>query len=338
MMTEDAEAKCEVRDELKAYIYHYMPLIDERLRVSETQLSQRDFHAATIIVKELILEVSNDDNKDDFAEKPWFAVIFHHARSWYRETYGEAFDRDHTDKSLGLVLIRDIPVELIVPMTRSRVETPNETAWLSFPIKVEDDENPLDWLKRAPNLALLDEAERQQARHDAALIATALRSMQMNFLGIEPNDDTVSGLLGGVRAEFETAANKILRPGSVDRASALWTIHMAVERTLKAFAQHKTGAFHEIHNLFELFDDVIPHGITANRSLLKKLPRDREVISDRYGLRGTPPIGEVYEAYKAALKIVGDVSPSFHRKLNVGGARFLIRKAPWITLPNPDKK
>lgn len=140
--------------------------------------------------------------------------------------------------------------------------------------------------------------------------------------------------LGGVRAEFESAAGQMLRAEASGRASALWTLHMAIERILKAFAQYKTGTFRQIHNLFELFDGVVAHGIKVDRELLKKLPREGDVINDRYGLRGTPSVWETYEAYKSSLAIVAGVSQSFRWKINFGGSRILLRKAPWITLPS----
>jgi len=108
--------------------------------------------------------------------------FFHDAGSWYREIHGDAFERGGTDTALGLVLVRAIPVELAVPIARSRVEVPGKTAWLKFLIKVEDDENPLDWLRGAPNIALLDETEAKRVPTDAVRVATALLSIQMNAI------------------------------------------------------------------------------------------------------------------------------------------------------------
>jgi HEPN domain-containing protein len=156
----------------------------------------------------------------------------------------------------------------------------------------------------------------------------------MNLMGVEPHDDAVHGLLEGVLAEFESAARQLLRPEDTGRASALWTMQMAVERVLKAYAQHKLGTYRQIHNLFELYDDIAAHGIDADRDLLKKLPRDRDVMSDRYGLRGTPSLLEAFDAYRAALSFVGSISGKFAHKYYVGGAGFLLRKPSWTTLPS----
>ncbi|WP_027547601.1 hypothetical protein [Bradyrhizobium sp. WSM2254] len=323
---------------LKDAIYGHMPLIDTRLAADESLLAVRPFEAAAMFVKDCVFEVSNDPDKDDFAAKPWFAIIYHHVEAWYRETYGDAMKRGAGNVACGVVLVRDLPVELAVPLTRSKVETPGETAWLFFPVTVEQDEDPLDWLMAAPSLATLNKAAKEGVGKDAVAIATALRSIRIDFMGIEPHDDAVFGLLEGVLAEFESAARQMLRAEPTGRASALWTLQMAVERTLKAFAQHKAGTFRQIHNLYELFDDVAGYGTGADRNLLKKLPRDRDVMSDRYGLRGTPTIWETYEAYKAALLLVSSLSRHFKRKINVGGGGVLLRKPPWTTLPSEQTK
>jgi hypothetical protein len=323
---------------LKQAIYGHLPLIDARLAADDSLLATRPFEAAAMFVTDCVIEVSIDPDKDDFAAKPWFAIIYRHVEDWYRETYGEAMNRGPGNVACGVVLIRGLPVELAVPLTRSKVETPGKTVWLSFPVTVEHDENPFDWLRASPNLETLGTAEISEIRKDAGDIATALRSIRTNLMGVEPHDDTVSGFLDGVLAEFESAARQILRVDATGRASALWTLQIAVERALKAFAQHKSGAFRKIHNLDLLFDEIAGYGIGADRNLLKKLPRDSDVTDDRYGLRGTPTVWETFEAYKAALSIVSSVSRHFNRKISIGGGSLLVGKAPWTTLPSEDAK
>jgi hypothetical protein len=311
--------------------------IDVILSAQETPLRMRPFSAATIFVEHCIVEISGDV-KTDYAVKPWFAIIYHHIDQWYRDHYGAAFNAKTDSIAIGLVLVRDIPVEIQVPLTTSRVEVPGETAWIKFPIEVDPDEAPLSWLVSPPNLVRLSDGEHAQLTSDATSVAKALRSIKVNFMGIEPADETVNGLLEGVMPELETAARNVLRNDAHGHGGALWALQMAVERTLKAFSQHKSGTFRKIHNLFELFDDVASHGVKVDRVLLKKLPGDKEVMNDRYGLGSTPSLREVVEAYKAALSIVGCFSHDFRRKVNVGGASFLIGKAPWTTLPSAPSK
>ena len=45
---------------------------------------------------------------------------------------GRRLQRGETSTATGVVLVRGVPVEVRVPLTRSTVETPGETTWLHF--------------------------------------------------------------------------------------------------------------------------------------------------------------------------------------------------------------
>ncbi|RWX70814.1 hypothetical protein EN780_02115 [Mesorhizobium sp. M4B.F.Ca.ET.089.01.1.1] len=203
---------------------------------------------------------------------------------------------------------------------------------------IEDGEDPENWLVGSPPIDRLDRKERTKLNAKLANVGTGLRLIRINMMGIKPRDETVNGLLEGVLSEFESAADNILRKDVAGRGAALWSLQMAVEKTLKAFAQHKTGTFRQTHDLFVLYDDVRDQGIGAKRDLLKKMPREPQIMSDRYGLGGTPAIFEVMNAYNAALAFVSEASHSFARELYVGGARFLLKKPPWLELPPAAKR
>lgn len=343
-MVEQSTEKIQQPDELAEYIRKIMPHIDAGLERSEMSLTERVLTAATIFVDEMILEIRNGDTIEektkttDYVVRPWFAIIYHHVENWYREHYGEALHANESGRAHGYVLVRSLPVSLIVPLTRSRVETPGESAWLSFPKEVESDEDPLQWLGKSPNVATLGNCDRSALIKDASEIATALRSIRVNSMGVEPSDDTMYGLLNGIAGEFESAAQKAVRNEAAGRPAALWNIHLAIERALKAFSQHKTRQFRETHNLFVLFDDVAAHGITADRNALKKLRRESDVIDNRYGLGDEPSIQEVFAAYRIGLKFVSGVVQSFKRKISIGGASFLLGKPPWTSLPPVPEK
>lgn len=338
-MVEKTAESIKQADKLAEYIGKVMPYIDTRLAHSDAPLAQRLLVAATMFVDEFTTAIRVGDKVEeipshtDYVVTPWFAIIYHHIENWYREHYGDALNANPGGSAHGYVLVRSLPVELIVPLTRSRVETPGESIWLSFPKEVEGDENSLDWLVKAPNIASLDNDDREALSQDVVEIATALRSIRVNSMGVEPSDETVHGLLDGIAGEFEAAVQKAVRNEAAGRPGALWNIHLAIERALKAFAKHKTGKFRETHNLFALYDDVAAHGISADRNALKKLRRESEVIDNRYGLGDAPTVQEVFAAYKIGLTFVSCVVRSFKRKISIGGASFLIGKPPWTSLP-----
>lgn len=333
-MTEDQKPKS-----LTDVIADFLPLIDELLSAQEVKVTLRPIRAAIMFVDDVVISISGDEKgkSTDYVAKPWFAVIYHYVEKWYQEQYGAAFKRDESGIAIGTAFVRDLPIELRVPLTRMRVETPNETSWLCFPIEVETDENPLDWLVSPPNLERLESNEKSDLIAQATAVATELRALQLNLMGMEPSDSEVRGLLDGVLAEFESCAQNILRNDTSGRGSALWSLQMATERILKAFAKHKNGSFKEIHNLFILYDDVAVHLSGIKRDLLKKLPRDKQAITDRYGLGGTPTLSELKDAYRSALELSAAISRLFKRKISLGGSRFLLKRPPWLTLPPTQK-
>jgi len=317
---------------LKEAIAERLALIDEYLSSAETPVPQRVTQAAFMFVQDWIIDISGDD-KTDFALKPWFAVIYHHVEEWYREHYGPAAKSGGSAVAASVVLVRGIPIGVMVPLTRMTVEIPGETTWLHFPVTIEEGENPESWLVDTPPLDKVDKGERSKLTTKLFDVGSGLRRIRINLMGIKPSDETVNGLLEGVLPEFESAARNIIRKENSGRGAALWSLQMAVEKTLKAFAQHKTGTFRQSHDLFVLYDDVKDHGITAKRSLLNKMPREPQVMSNRYGLNGTPGIAETMSAYNAALAFVSETSQAFARDISIGGARFLLKKPPWLELP-----
>jgi hypothetical protein len=295
-------------------------------------LRTRPWRAARLFVERVVVDVSGGLT-EDFEEQPWFAIIYHHVEQWYRDHYGAAFEGNPGAVAMGVVLIRDIPVQVHVPLTTVRVETPGETIWVRFPNTVEQDEAPLSWLVESPNLGRLDEPERAKLAAVVSEVATALRVVNIHLMAVEPVDETISGFVGGVMSELRTAAQSIQRDDPKQWGSALWALQMTMERTLKGLSQQQRGRFRESHDLFVLFDDV---SFQCDRNLLKKLPRSDEIMNLRYGLGDKTNIDEVIDAYMAALSIVSAASRSFKRKLSFGGGGILIRKPPWITLPTTE--
>lgn len=311
----------------------YLVQIDADLAADELPLWERPLRASIVFVEEFVESVSVGE-KRYYLDKEWFAVIYHHVNNWYLERYGSDRMRNTTDTATGVVLVRGVTVELRVPLTRTKVEKVGETAWLMFPVEVEDDEDARRWLVKSPTLSSLGRDELADLLSSSTKIASALRAIRMYLMGVEPSDVIIIGLLEGVLAEFEGSARNILRNDPNGRGAAVWSVQMAVERTLKAFARHKLGAFREIHSLFELFDDVAVHCPNADRELLKKLPRQREVMDARYGLGDSFTLAEVIEIYQAGLLVVAQVARQFKRKFGIAGGGVLIKKAPWISLPS----
>jgi hypothetical protein len=321
-------------DEFKEFIHKLLPDIDQYLSDLQVPPKQRLLRAGIIIVKDFVISVSGDANKEDYSDKPWFAILYYHIENWYRDHYGTLLDENKSGFARGVIIVRDLPVELKVPLTRGEVETHDKTAWLYFPIEVHPIEEPLKWLVGGPRLDKLSTDALDKVRSDAARIATALRSVWQFTNGVEPSDTIIDGFLGGILAEMESAAAQILRNESKVIGNALWSMQMACERVLKAFSQQRVGSFRETHDLFVLFDDAASQGLVADRLLLKTLPRVDDAVSARYGLGSAMAIAESVDAYKAALSLIVTVAKALHRRISFAEAGILFSKPPWLSLPD----
>lgn len=317
---------------------HLENWIDEYLALQEIPIRQRPTRAAMTFVKEVITDMEGD-TKDDYFEKPWFAIIHHHVTNWYKDNYGEAFAKDDSAKATGVVLIRGSAFEVSVPLVRHRVEVEGETMWVLFPSEVDADEKPLDWLKSPPDLNRLDTLNHKKLLKDVTFVGNGLRTLRIKLMTVKASDPRISSLLDGVLAAFESAAASILRSDDSARGDALWSLQMALEKVLNAFALQKKGNSKQGHNLYILFDDISAFCDARKRHLLKKMPPHDLGISDgiiqyRYGLPDKPNIIYVVEAYKAALQLACSVSEYFDREYNLGkNFGLLLKKPPYLSLP-----
>jgi hypothetical protein len=167
----------------------------------------------------------------------------------------------------------------------------------------------------------------------ASEVAAALRMIYvyLRLTPPDPADEIIHGFLSGVISALEAAARHIQRDDAKQWGSALWELQMAIERVLKALSQQQRGDFRETHDLFTLCDDV---GLQSQRNLLKRLPRSREVMDERYGLGSSGQIEGIVDAYMTTLSIITAASGAFKRSLTFksDGFSVLLSKPPWMTL------
>ncbi len=325
----DADVDTFSGDELKDYIERVADLLDTDLRNRGVELNQRPMMAAQQFVDHFIVSLS-EAPKENYLVTRSFAVIFAHFTAWYKDRYGEAFQNfDTGGNAVVLAEVRGAVVEVRVPLTRSEVEEEGVTAWLIFPAQVDPCENPLKWLHHAPPLAGLDAKSIAKIRRDISKAAGDIRTIRIFLMGPGKDNDVIHGLLRGVVSDLEASAHLILKRDAAGRQGAMWPMHIACEKVLKALALQQNGSFREIHNLFELFDDVKDHLPAGLRTKLRDIPVDRAQMDARYGQASPPSEIQAYKAYKAALAFVAGVARNLKADLYVANARFLLKRAPW---------
>jgi len=312
-----------------------MPVIDRYLAAQDMPLTERPLPAAIRFVQELVKGVQEPGQDlvtpretSEFLATKWFADLYSRVDNWYRAAFPGAMDEVPDKRALGVVMIAGTLFAIRVPVVRWRPGNDN-TAWISFPDGIRDNEQAREWIENPPNLSRLWPSEQQAAADLAAEVANALRFIQSNVMGIESKDEVLSGLKAGIRPRLHRAAElaRETHPQSIQQA--FWELQLACEAALKTLMQQRTGAFEETHDLFRLYDAVLSPPPAFSRDLLKRMPRWQEAVELRYGQGPRKSVSEFMVSYRAALAIVRGTLSSM-RKWGLGNAEFQIGRLPWM--------
>ena len=317
-----------------------LDLIDQELGFDEVAVNQRPFKAACKLVQDFIPEVRIGDEPPkppgkmtEFINEAWFKDIYNEVQTWYGNRYGERTSSSGPDSMVGVTLVASTPFEFRAPITASRIEVEGETSWLSFPSALLPDDNVRDWIVRPPNWDSFSLSTIKKSDKDLKEVATLLRRISSRLIGASLKDDKVRNILAGVKIHLRSAAILIANEGQEGSyARAQWELQMACESAYKGLLQQKTGSFPEIHDIFVLNDHANLPEKSVKHQWIKNLPRWGEAAELRYGLGEHPTIVGIFFWYKQTLKIIAGVFENLDG-LNLSKAQLLLKKPPWIELP-----
>jgi hypothetical protein len=316
--------------EQEKHIFDAMEVIDPILVERKVPLRNRPLSAALMFVKLFVVSVSCGDKENPISE-PWFSIIYHHVREWYEDTYGKAWT-NQANRVLGAVCIREIPTEFLIPNTRSKAEIEGETSWLIFPSTIDDEEVSEQWLVNSPNLTRLTQAETDALADDMKIVASCLRQISIFVNTCEIPNSVFSKLSGGILNELEAAARGPVSNTSSSIQSSIWSMQMALERTLKSLSIQQRGEFRETHDLFVLYDDLADVSTFLDRGALNRFPRWRANVSRRYGLEEDADLFQAFQRYKLSMQFIRDATELFNRRVKIGDARILIQRPRFLDL------
>lgn len=320
---------------LKEEMDRWLRLIDAEFTHANIEIPKRPLLAAIQFVDLAVTAVDASAGGPVVPPKgaamvtePWFRVIFQHSETWYEARYGVR--AKSPERALrGGVLVMGVPTLLKVPGASSKVDVPGETIWLSFPPRVQNDEDPIGWLVDSPNLAMAEPAEARRARKLAYETANALRSINCRLLGVPHDDPEKIELLGGVLPGLERAAELLVEGGNQSLKAAHWEIQMALERVLKAIAQERHKSYEQTHDLFSLYDRAPSPALPFTRDQLKKIPTWPTMAELRYGRGPTPTIEQTFTVYRTALKVIAAALQAF-AGMDLSQAQVKLQKPPWM--------
>ena len=321
---------------LEQALQEALPLIDRDLASAGVKIPQRPTHAAMEFVETFVLAVREADGTQSepvgfasYADSKWFAAIYASVLKWYRARFGAACEGEGDIRLRGVISINETTFAVHVPRFRTRKsQTPNRV-WFGIPDNIGDNEDPMSWVKLAPDLNHLSDAESQKAQSDARSVSERLRFINSAITGISDSSEALRGFLTGILPRLAHAADMLTTGTNDTLQQAFWELQLACENALKSVQQQRTNSFKSTHDLFALYDGISP-APKLSRELLKKLPRWEEAAELRYGQGNHKTRSEAMSAYNAALSIVVGAMDSLERA-KVGKAEFELQRPPWMT-------
>ena len=310
-----------------------LPYLDYRL--AAVRVSDRPLLAAAEFVKSFVMEWTRPDGTtasppDEFEKivlLPEFRLIYRTTRAWYDKRYGEAA-KPSKRALIGAVSFFGQPFRVLIPATvRLGPGDVPGSWWFQWPDRVLDQEDPLTWLDTGPSVDALTDPQKAEALEAITQTATKLRRVNVKIMGVGA-EGPLAGLLASSLDYLEKAATLLLEGDGAATQKSYWEMQMACECALKSALQHAAGSFKESHDLFHLFDLLTPHiDPPFDRSLLKELPRWKEMTDLRYAVGERTDRHLAFECYETTLAIVSDTLSSLPG-LGIGSAEFLLKAPP----------
>jgi len=215
-------------------------------------------------------------------------------------------------------------------LVRTTPGTPGETVWIAFLDRIEPDETVTDWLVQGPNIDRLEPDDRQKALSDIASIATCLRKLRVNLMGMSPKKGLLRGFNHGIWARLEQAAAFITKNDQEHLQLAWWELQMALEASLKALALAKTGEFRRRHGIIDLFAAITGETDFAfDVDRFQVWPSWREMNEMRYGRGRSVNRLATVDAYGLVLELA-EAATKAMVVWRFGQFRIEVRKAPWL--------
>ena len=305
-----------------------MQLADRKLGEAHVPIPDRAFRAACMLMELGAIRVEGK-SKENFLEEAWFADIHRLAANWYRDKYGDAIERP-ANTITGVFLNSGVARELQIPTTLSRVEEQGESAWLIFPVDVQEEEDPMTWVVHPPNLEAMEPVERDLLRNQIVKIGTWLRSIHLDIRTAERSDRIIGGLASDVMTHLQDSAAHILQPDQTRLRLACWEAHQAAEKSLKVISRQREGKHKKWHDLGKLYKHLALSGnIPLSERLIDKLPTGQAVIKMRTNEGQEVRLLDSIRVYRAALLFVRQCTSVMPRKWSIRNSRILLKKAPF---------
>lgn len=316
------------QESFQAYLEDFLLHMDDVLSKAGMPVSERPMEAAKLFVDYLVIEIKGD-TKENYQTRPWFASIFRPVQNWYKKRYGEALV--HPKHVLtGAVKYHGALYLLRVPMTVAKPQG-DGTCWLTFPKDVLPGEDPVSWIVNGPPLEQMRPKQLAALQKAASTTATRLRGIANDLLTIDLSDDSARPMVKSVLRHLDKAASDMCALNSEAASLAIWDLHMACEKAMKAYLIHEGVSFPMIHDL-RVLNKLSPtkHDWSAVKSALATFPSEGRVMKWRYQEIAAPTLNDLWRFYEVAMQVCAIYAARMDRTYVFNNFSVHLRRPPWL--------
>ena len=313
---------------IKDALEEWLPSIDKILQESNVPIFKRFMQAAILFVDCAVSDSSFDSKEELFNSQAFNEGIMIHVNDWYLKKYGQLAKNPCNSFYSGIVTIYRQPVLVKIPSTTSKVEVPNETAWLTFPDSLQDSESMSDMFQLQIDIKKMPEEELNKLTLEFNDVVSMSRVINLNIMSAVILDKETFNMTQGIWGHIENAISGILSSNDSRVSIACWDLHLAIEKVLKIYLKQVSGNRPYEHNLQTISQKIKVIDPSLDLSLILDLPSDKDAIKYRYSELITN-VGNAVEYYKKALLLVSQVTSKLPRSYKFNNMSILIKKAPW---------
>ncbi|HEY9210729.1 MAG TPA: hypothetical protein VIO56_04900 [Methylotenera sp.] len=316
-------------DKFKAVFYDRLEWIDKVLHGEGVPVYGRPLKASFLFLNACVKEVSIG-TKEDFVKHEAFSILVGHAQNWYEQKYGSLANKKNKQKLSGLAKFLNEYVLLEIPTTLSKVEVPNETAWLIFPNEMHHQEFFTSFYDGELPLNKLSTDELADFQTLIKHSVNCSRKISLNLNLASMLSDEGYAMRNTIWTHVETAITNILTQ-ELDKCSAAgWELFLAIEKMLKIYLS-QFDVFKNTHDIEALVRAAKNVGLDINYDNIKKSLLEytyHDFIKMRYAELKIDH-NQAYCLYKNTLDVLLLISENIKREFEMNNAAFLIKKAPW---------
>ena len=316
------------KESLQAYLNDFLPSIDQAFSTAGMPVSKRPMEAARFLVDHLVLEVSGD-TKENYLLKPWFGSIFRPVQDWYKNRYGKA--QVHPESVLaGAVKHHGALYLLRIPLTVTKPQG-DGTCSVTFAKDVLPGEEPAAWIVNGPSLEQMRPKQLAALQKEATSTATRVRYIANDLRTADLVDDSARKMVNSVLRHLDKAASDMCAQGPEAASLAVWDLHMACEKVMKAYLTQEGISYPMIHDLRDLnLLSPLKHDWSLVKATLARFPSERRVMQLRYQEVDAPTLSDLWRFYDVALQICATYASRMNRKYVLDNFTVHLRRPPWL--------